>query len=311
MSTRNQNNVIRRAMKKVAVGIIAALGLTLLQSVPAKAVGETVVIVDNMFDSGRSEIKNNVVYEICWTSGDFCKATSDRGRLEGIGASSAPSTLVYRDSQTRHGTDLALVVIKVDPNARLILIRTSGINNRGTVNNVSDMNLYVKHFEWIAQNKDKYNIAAVVFSKATSRFGANNSCTTKSSDEQLVSSIKKLTAINVAVMAGTGNDRSFDRTKFPSCIKETVSVSSTVDWQESIDEIQANHGPDVDFYALGYWNLPTGRSTGTSLANAALAAYWVKNYKGSYQSTYEYLKSLGKTLKGSRASTNSFVDVNK
>ena len=48
---------------------------------------------------------------------------------------------------------------------------------------------------------------------------------------------------------------------------------------------------------------------GTSLSNAALAAYWTKNYKGSFKLTYDYLKSIAKPL--ATVSTNSFVDVSK
>lgn len=303
-------------MKKIAVGIIAVLGLTLLQSVPAKAAGETVVIIDTVLDTSRPELQGNIVHEVCITESRRC---SDQRSMqqEGPGAASLGDNLtkfIYSNRDMKHGTDVALTVKAVDPNARIIFIRTTGVDIRGSrvsVAHASNMKHFVKPLNWVAENKNKYNIVSVILSKASNAWGKGTSCVPRKDDEQLVSAIQNITSAGVAVMAGTGNDRNFTRTRFPSCVQETVSVSSAVDWQESIDEIQANHSSEVDFYAVGFWNLPTGRSTGTSLANAALGAYWAKNYKGSYQATYDYLKSISKTLNGSKASTNSFVDVKK
>lgn len=304
-------------MKKVAVGIVAVLGLTLLQAVPAKAAGETIVIIDTVLDTSRPELKDNIVYEVCMTESRRCSNQTSMEQ-EGPGAASLQAgltSLIYSNKDMRHGTDIALTVKAVDPNARIIFIRTTGVdvlkNNKVSIAHASNMKHLAKPLNWVAQNKSKYNIAAVVMSKASNAWGAGNSCVPRKDDEQLVAAIKNVTNLGIAVMAGTGNDRNFTRTRFPSCIQETVSVSSVVDWQESIDEIQANHAADVDFYALGFWNLPTGRTSGTSLANAALAAYWVKNYKGSYQATYDYLKSISKPLKGGQVSTNFFIDIKK
>lgn len=294
-------------MKKIAVGIIAVLGLTLLSVHPAKAAGETIVIVDNIFDSTRPELKNNIAHEVCITSGDFCS-----GRLmtaEGPGAANAPANLVYKDDQSRHGTDLALVVAKVNPSAKIILVRTSGISTRGTLNNVSDMRLYTKHFDWINANKTKYNIVSVVFSKDYGRTD-NGSCIVKKPDEVFIQSIKTLTANNIAVMAGSGNNGWTGKTTFPACVAETVSVGAMMDWQPGM-HLSSNASSSVDFFAIGGWNIATKRVLGTSFSNAALAAYWAKNYQGSFQATYNYLKSIGKSESNPRVAQYTFIDVSK
>ena len=291
-------------MKKIAVGIVVILGLSFLQTVPAKAAGETIVIVDSMVDSARPELKNNIVHEVCMTESRFCS-----GRImqaEGAGVASAPSNIIYKNSTLRHGTDLALTIAKVDPNARIIFIRTTGIDDRGNVSTVSNMSFFAKPFNWIAENKTKYNIVSVVFS-----MGVRNTtptCTYKKSDQPLVDSIKKLTAMNVAVMAGTGNSPQYNAVMFPACITDTVSVGGTQDWQQAVHP-GFNRNADTDFFTVGFWNLATGRQIGTSLSNAALAAYWAKNYKGSFKDTYDYLKSIGKPIVGDSAGL--FVDVNK
>lgn len=294
-------------MKKIAVGIVAALGLTFLQALPAKAAGETVVIVDNLFDSTRPELKNNIVHEVCITASNFCS-----GRLmnsEGPGAANAPANLVYANTQSRHGTDLALVATKVNPNARLILMRTSGISTRNQVSDINDMHLYVRHFEWIAANKDKFNIVSVIFSKDYGR-SDDGSCTVKRPDQAFVQIIQRLSASGIATMAGTGNNGWTGRTSFPSCIKETVSVGGTMDWQPGLYS-SSNLSADTDFFAVAGWNIATGRVIGTSFSNAAFAAYWTKNYQGSFQKTYDYLKSIGKNDSHSRIASYTFVDVTK
>lgn len=291
-------------MKKIAVGIVVVLGLSFLQTAPAKAAGETVVIVDSMVDSSRPELKNNIVHEVCMTESRFCS-----GRVmqaEGAGVASAPTNIIYKSPTLRHGTDLALTITKVDPNARIIFIRTTGTDDKGNISTVSNMKFFEKPFNWIADNKNKYNIVSVVFSMGVRNTSA--SCTYKKTDQPLVDSIKKLTNMGVAVMAGTGNDGKSNSVMFPACITDTVSVSGTPDWSEGIYP-GFNRNADVDFYTVGFWNLATGRQMGTSLSNAALAAYWTKNYKGSFQLTYDYLKSISKPL--ATVSTNSFVDVSK
>ena len=291
-------------MKKIAVGIITIIGLSFLQTVPAKAAGETIVIVDSMVDSARPELKNNIVYELCMTESRFCSGRTMQA--EGAGSASAPTNIIYKTPTLRHGTDLALTITKVDPNARIIFIRTTGTDDKGNISAVSNMKFFEKPFNWIADNKNKYNIVSVVFSMGVKN--TSTSCTYKKTDQPLVDSIKKLTNIGVAVMAGTGNDGKSDSVMFPACITDTVSVSGTPDWSEGIYP-GFNRNADVDFYTVGFWNLATGRQMGTSLSNAALAAYWTKNYKGSFKLTYDYLKSIAKPL--ATVSTNSFVDVSK
>lgn len=292
-------------MKKIAVGIAVVLGLSLLHSAPAKAAGETIVIVDNMFDSTRPEIKNNIVHEVCMTASNFCSGRNMTA--EGPGAASAPSNFVYRDSQSRHGTDLALVATRVNPNARLILIRTSGISTRNTVSNINDMHLYVRHFDWIAANKTKFNIVSVIFSRAYENV---NNCVVKRPDQAFIKAIQRLTAMDIAVMVGTGNRGWTGQTSFPSCVRETVSVGGTMDWQPGILS-SSNVSTDTDFFAVAGWNIATGRVIGTSFSNAALAAYWTKNYQGSLQKTYDHLKSIGTKDSHSRIASYTLVDVTK
>ena len=183
-------------MKKVAVGIVAVLGLTLLQAVPAKAAGETIVIIDTVLDTSRPELKGNIVYEVCMTESRRCSNQTSMEQ-EGPGAASLQAgltSLIYSNKDMRHGTDIALTVKAVDPNARIIFIRTTGVdvlkNNKVSIAHASNMKHLAKPLNWVAQNKSKYNIAAVVMSKASNAWGAGNSCVPRKDDEQLVAELK-------------------------------------------------------------------------------------------------------------------------
>lgn len=294
---------MRKSLSLLA--ILAILQTSL--ATQANAAGESIVIIDNFFDSTRPELQKNIVHEVCITASDFCKE-----RLmstEGKGSANASKEFVYKDSQSRHGTDLALVVTQVDPNAKLILIRTSGISTRKTVSNINDMHLYVRHLDWIVANKDKYNIVSVIFSKDYGR-NDNGSCIVKAPDQKFINGIKNLTNLGIAFMAGAGNNGWNGKSSFPSCLSETVSVGGTMDWQPGI-LLSSNVSSNIDFFAVAGWNLPTSRVVGTSFANAALAAYWTKNYQGTFQKTYDYLKSVSKAESNSRISPYSLIDVFK
>jgi hypothetical protein len=73
-------------------------------------------------------------------------------------------------------------------------------------------------------------------------------------------------------------------------------------------------GPDLDFYALGSWQLRLTRINGqTSPATAAFAAYWSKQVSklgtNNYTTVYDSIKSLTKPASNQFVSSNLFVDV--
>ena len=113
-------------------------------------------------------------------------------------------------------------------------------------------------------------------------------------------------------MFPSGNGR--DRTKidFPACVPQAVAVGGTNPYK--LGEIPTlsiffNTGSDVDFYALGTFLTPIKNAVGTSGATVAMSAYWAKNYKGSYNDTFKYLKSIAKTTNNQYTTTDSFVDI--
>jgi hypothetical protein len=121
--------------------------------------------------------------------------------------------------------------------------------------------------------------------------------------------IINLQSMNVATIFAAGNNYDINKVDYPSCITEAIAVGSAT--REGRIALHSNGGKELDFYALGSFETSIKNAVGTSAATAALASYWVKNYKGSYASTYDYLKSISKPTESEQIKSNNFIDISK
>ena len=287
-------------MKK-AVGIFISLFMVVsLQPATANTTG-SIVIIDNAIDSTLPEFSGKLIYEVCTIVSGACPNGS--GIQEGKGSATLPKTL----SANSHGTNMALVALSVNPNANIIFIRTGRVISNKLQTDISPAALDAA-LNWVSNNRTKFNIVSVSASVANE--GYKGSCPVSlSTNRGIVEKTISLTNSNVGVFYSTGRSRTMKNVGFPACIPQAVAVSAVNRFSKDdgykVSPL-ANTGVETDFYALGSFVLSTG-DTGmfgqTSPATAALAAFYLKNYKGSYSSTYDYLKSIVKT------SPANFVDV--
>ena len=156
--------------KKIFAGV-SILGLLL--GMPQPAIAETnnaVVVIDTGFDS--SQVAANVIQEVCITSVVGC----DNGGTYEIGSGASgthyPVKSMYA-SDWSHGTTMAKYVVEQNSNAKLILIRNAKVYKTGSVvyGNESDL---VLALEWVAKNKDAYNISGVVMSRGSHTYVMSN-----------------------------------------------------------------------------------------------------------------------------------------
>jgi|694.fasta_scaffold00121_117 hypothetical protein len=297
-------------MKKIAVGIAIVFGFTLLQPVSAQAANESIVIIDTAIDSTRSEFKGKIIQEVCLVESGVCP----NGTMfqEGSGAASLPVTQAYSNG-FEHGTLMSLIALQVNPNVNIIFIRVAGMNPRTQkMYSFSDVSV-TRALDWTIANKSKYNIVSVSASAGHASYNRTGSyCPIKAPHTKLVSNIETLMSNGVATMFAAGNGRDRSRINFPACIPQAVAVGGSNAHKAGelpTLSIFFNTAPEVDFYALGTFMTPVKNSVGTSASTVALSAYWAKNYKGTYQATFDYLKSIGKATSNQFTSTNSFVDV--
>ena len=137
---------------------------------------------------------------------------------------------------------------------------------------------------------------------------SKKNCSLDRFDNGLKQSISTLQSVGVASIFSAGNNgdpvtKSGNKTSinYPACLTSAVAISSV--YAEGNSVPSANDSIEVDFYALGRYEFPSGNLAGTSAATAGFAAYWVKNYSGSYDSTYNYLKSIATTSDTKKSNT--------
>lgn len=299
-------------MKKIAVGLAVVFGLTLIQPA-AVAANESIVIIDTAIDSTRPEFKGKLVYEACFvTSGGLCP--NGTTTQEGLGSASLPTDKAM-SADFRHGTLMTLIANQINPNVNIIFIRVAGTNPRtGKASAFSDDQVRVA-LNWVIANKAKFNIVSVSASlgtHSTLKTGPGY-CPITALKRPLVAAIDTLITLGVPTIFASGNNGDTVRVDFPACIPSAVAVSASdynADDKDFISMV-SNSAVETDFYALGTYNVLGSRVSGTSASAAAFGAHWAKNYKGTYQATYDYLKSITKPIKNTKISSTLFVDILK
>jgi hypothetical protein len=237
------------------------------------------------------------------------RCPNNKSFMEGPGSATLPVPQVYSGG-FGHGTQMSLVATRTNPNINIVFIRIFPMDRNGNVaTSAANANSTVKQaLDWVITNKTKFNIVAVSASvgQRPKKRGATY-CSINRFDAGLKSSIASLKSIGVASVFAAGNDRDKARINYPACLSDSVAIASISDRGNT--ETYNNESADIDFYALGRYDLPTGNVSGTSSATAAFAAYWAKSYAGNYQTTYDYLKSIAITSDTKRV--NTVVDVLK
>ena len=278
-------------MKKV-VGLVTILFIAAF--LPAVSANQTpaIAIIDTAIDTTQV----SVLHEVCLMEEKRCP--NKQSYMEGAGSAHMPATKGFE-----HGTYMVKIAQQINPNMNIVFIRIFPADNRGNVaRNAVNVNSTVRQaLEWVAKNKDKFNIVAVSASLGETKFARGaNYCPV---NPALRSAIVNLQNLGVASIFATGNRYDYLRVDYPSCVPEAVAVGAT--GPRGNVERYSNRSAEVDFFALG--NI--GGMVGTSTSTAALAAYWTKVYKGNFADTYNHIKSNTKPASVDGFSTNLFVDV--
>jgi hypothetical protein len=284
-------------MKKV-VGLLSIL-LTVVFLSPVSANEKpSIAIIDTAVDT--SKVKN-VVHEVCILYEIRCP--NKNSFMEGPGAASLPASQLYKNG-FEHGTIMSLIASAVNKDMNIVFIRVVSMTNTGRQGYYDDK-LVNEALKWVIANKTKFNIVAVSASIGSHKLKTGpNYCPVNTSFRDSIVSLQNL---GVASIFAAGNNYDYSRVDYPACISEAVAVGSV--GEQGNVELYSNGGNEIDFYALGTYNTSIKRAMGTSAATAALAGYWAKSYKGNYQATYDYLKSISKPAENANTKTNAFVNI--
>jgi hypothetical protein len=290
-------------MKKIAVGIIAVFSLVLLQPVHAEP-SKSIVIIDTAIDSSIPQLKAKIVQEVCILDRMLCP--NGTRFQEGLGSATLPASRIYSNGFD-HGTSMALIANKVNPDANIIFIRIVGMRANGTQDNSNVFDIE-KALSWVILNKEKYNISSVSASMGSHIVGTGlKYCPTNATHSGLVGNIDKLLSLNVPTIFSAGNNRDYKRINFPACIAQAVAVGGATEGNTMSPF--SNAALEVDFYFLEVFDVNNKTVRGTSASAAAFSAYWAKNYKGTYQSTYDYFVSVSKKATGRTTTTDRLVSL--
>ena len=267
-------------MKKV-VGLLAILFTAAF--LPAVSANEKPAIA--ILDTAVDTTKVNIAYEVCIMEEKRCP--NKQSFMEGAGA----ATMINPVNGFEHGTHMSAIAQKVNPNMNIIFIRIVPATNSGTLGIYTD-NTINEAMKWVIANKTKFNIVATSISFGSNRFTKKGHyCPV---NQNLRNTIVTLQSMGVASLFAAGNRYDKTRVDYPACISEAVAVGSV--GERGNVENYSNSGAELDFYTLGTHDVLNRRVMGTSGATAALAALWAKSYQGSYQVTYDYIKSLSQQL---------------
>jgi len=271
-------------LKKV-VGIFTVLFAVAF--LPAVHAEEKVAIA--IIDTGVDTSKVSVFHEVCIMEEKRCP--NKQTFMEGPGSATRSAVNGFE-----HGTKMVKVAQAINPNVNIVFIRIvpADKNDKNPMFAAVNSNSTVKQaLDWVVKNKTKFNIVATStsFSEYSKFKKGANYCPVNGPLQNTIVSLQKL---NVGTFFSAGNDYKADQIGYPACISESIAVgASNADHRV---ELYSNRASQIDFFALGTYDIVGERIMGTSPSTAALAAHWAKNYKGTYQGTYDYLKSVSINL---------------
>ncbi len=283
----------------------------------------TIAILDTAIDTTIPAIKNSIIHEVCITEYFGCP-----GRqlfLEGNGVATLPPSVLYSNingiNSMDHGTQMALVALRANPNIKIVFVRIIGTNSAGIRQGNTDLTVN-NALDWVIANKAKFNIQAVSMAQAarntiwpTRPFymtAANTDYCPKTPNTS--AKIESLVSLGVPVFLPAGNDSDLGRVNWPGCIASAITVGAT-----HKNEILAfsNYDPiKLDFYALGIFEglvLNNKRivGAGTSHATTYAATVWAtlrnQNPTLSYAELYNLYSSKTLPTKNSKISNGKMV----
>jgi hypothetical protein len=233
---------------------------------------KALVIVDAYFDS--SKISGEVV--------DVCIAR--------VGCELTPTPVSGTSSAFNHGTAMAYLARKANPDVKLYLVRAASSFKNPTTGDVTmhvvNGNDFLNALKFVKSKQEE--IGAVSFSYSMNgnmtkagdcKLSTVGSVNVSVVDPQIRSAIAELKNLNVPVFAATGNDGNRKPVSYPACIPDVMSVASG--FGDSFLS-SSNHDDNTDYVGalpprtLTYTSTVFGTiSHATSSATVSVAAMWL------------------------------------
>jgi hypothetical protein len=233
---------------------------------------KALVIVDAYFDS--SKISGDVV-NVC---------------IARIGCDLIPSPVAGLSSAFNHGTVMADLARKANPDVKIYLVRAASASRDSRTGSVAmqlvNGNDFLNALKFVQSKKDE--VGAVSFSYSMNgnmtkvgdcRLSTSGSVNTSVVDPQIRSTVSDLKTAGIPVFAATGNDGNRKPVSYPACIPDVASVASgfgdkllaSSNHDAATDYVGALPSSTLSYKSIVFGNIPHA----TSSATASVAAMWL------------------------------------
>jgi len=279
--------------KKITTALIAILLVVPTASHGAlknTSIEPTLAIIDTAIDTSLPIFKDKIVQEVCLLERGPCPNGSTY--MEGPGAASMTPEFIKKNGFD-HGTQMTYIALANNPNMKIVFIRIIG-NNPDGIRQVATEAAVYNAFQWVIDNKDKYNIKAVTMAQASSNWVAGADYCPKTPITQ--SKIQTLVANNIPVFLPAGNDFNYTKLRWPACLPESIAVGASM--PSKAVAVYTNYDAKlIDFFAQGTvitygpGNVKAPVA-GTSASIQSAAATWLALSSAKPGLTYDQMYDL-------------------
>jgi hypothetical protein len=278
--------------KKLITALVASLIVSSASVANAAETTQvpTVAILDTAIDNKLPIFQGRITQEVCLINWTTCP--NGKSYMEGPGAAYMSPELIVKNG-FEHGTQMASIFVQNNPNVNIVFIKIIGNTSTGGRQIAFESNVY-NALNWVAQNKDKYNIQAVTMSQGHHNLLSTADYCPKTPTTE--NAIKNLISLGIPTFFPSGNGRDYKRIDWPSCIDVSISVGA-VDQQNEMTSYSNTDPVKLDFFALGNMQAvsPGGavkNVAGTSASAQVAAAQWLAIKQAKPALTYTEIYDL-------------------
>jgi hypothetical protein len=264
---------------------------TNLQALSAQAsFGPTLVIADTALDSTTAEFSKNIVLELCILEWSTCP-NGDKF-MQGKGSANLPTGQILNNG-FNHGTQMVSAAVRTNPDLNIIFIRITGNSSSGLRLTSGDFTV-AKMLDWVSNNKESYNIQAVVMSQGHHNLSSLSDYCPRSFMVEGV--INKLYSQQVPIFLPAGNRGDKSRIDWPACLPLTFGIGA-LDQSRSIASYTNLDKNLIDYFELGNLRVLDANGTernseGTSISAQIAAAKWMQIRSKNLEKTFAETKMI-------------------
>lgn len=298
----------------------AILAVTLITPISAQASslknksvsGPTIAILDTALDTSLPIFSGRILHEACVTQWSSCP--NGLSEMEGQNASVLKPDWISKNGFD-HGTQMASLAVRANPNVNIIFVRIIGANSKGLRQATGEATVF-NALDWVLRNKDRFNIQAVSMSQGHSslRNPGSDYCP---KTPITAGKINDLMNFGIPVFLPTGNSGDSSKIDWPACIPSSIAIGATM--PTGTVAFYSSHDPLLtDFFAQGTTRAITiGNKeinvAGTSASTVIAATQWatIKSAKPnlSYKEIYDLISKTATPTFNSKVTSGKLINL--